>query len=100
MTRKEYSQGSIQIAFGYDSITGYFISVYDARLQVNKEDGTDFDDIRYAISPDGSGAYLAAHTGSQGIGKRVSHSAMEKLWESYEVGDEGMRLLAEKRGSL
>lgn len=100
MVRNECSHGNIQVAFGHDKFTGYFISVYDTRLQGDEDDGSDFDDIRYAISADGCGAYLEAHTGSQRIGRRVIYGTMQKLWRSYEVGEEGMALLAKGRGSV
>ncbi|KAI9834715.1 MAG: hypothetical protein M1826_000118 [Phylliscum demangeonii] len=81
MVRHEFSQGSIRIAFGLDHITGYFISVYDERLAINKAEGGDFDEIRKGISLSGDGAYLNAHTGPVGFGKQVTR------------GEEGMRLL-------
>jgi hypothetical protein len=100
MVRHEHHQGSIRIAFGHDETSGYFISVYDTRLEVNEETGDDFEEICYDISASGTGAYLTAHTGTIGFGKRVSYDTMKKLWRSYEVGETGMELLAEKRGSL
>lgn len=51
MVRHEYVQENIRVAVGHDEAIGYFISVYDKRLEVNVETGDDFDDICYGVAP-------------------------------------------------
>ncbi|KAK6414287.1 hypothetical protein LTR95_017758, partial [Oleoguttula sp. CCFEE 5521] len=72
MSRQEITQGQIRVAFGHNDSTGFYISVYDSRLEVNEEDGTVFDALRYAIAEDGTGAYVNAHTGLEGFGNHVT----------------------------
>lgn len=62
MTRKQIDQGHIRVALGHDDMTGFLISVYDTRLEVNEEFGSDFDDLRYAVAQDGTDAYISAYT--------------------------------------
>ena len=83
--------------YGHDHVTGYFFNVSDERLVVSKETGDDFDTVRYKVSPDGGGTYFSVQTAKMGLGTRVSYQTMEKLWRLYEVGDAGLKLLAEKR---
>jgi hypothetical protein len=45
MVRRKYHQDNICIAVGHDEFTGYFISVYDKRLEVNDETNDDFDSV-------------------------------------------------------
>jgi hypothetical protein len=100
MVRHEYVQGNIRVAVGHDEATGYFISVYDKRLEVNVETGDDFDDIRYGVAPDGTGCYLSAHTGTLGLGECISLGAMEKLWRLYGVDQSDIDLLHKSLPSL
>ncbi|KAJ5544141.1 hypothetical protein N7494_005420 [Penicillium frequentans] len=100
MVRHEYQEGSIRIAVGHDENTGYFISVYDKRLEVNVETHDDFDVLRYDVARDGTGCYLNAHTGSHGFGKQISLGAMEKIWRLYIIDQSAMDLLRENLTSL
>jgi hypothetical protein len=99
MVRREYHQDNIRIAVGHDELTGYFISVYDKRLEVNVETNDDFDSVCYGVAMDGTGCYLNAHTGSSGFGNRVSLSAMERLWRLYGVEQSDLDLLHQSRPS-
>lgn len=78
------------MAFGHDHVTGYFISVHDSRLEVNEEDGSDFEEFRYAIANDGTGVYVNAHTGPQGFGKSVTVETMKKLWKLYVANEDDL----------
>ncbi|KAB8268622.1 hypothetical protein BDV30DRAFT_243179 [Aspergillus minisclerotigenes] len=87
-------QDNIDVHFGFDVNMGYFLIVYDMRLAAYIPDGTEFDDVRYAVSADGTGAYFTAYTGTHRQGRRVSVETMRKLWRAYGVYEEGMRGLA------
>jgi hypothetical protein len=100
MVRREYHQDNICIAVGHDEFTGYFISVYDKRLEVNDETNDDFDSVCYGVAMDGTGCYLNAHTGSNGFGKRISLGAMERLWRLYGVDQSDLDLLRQSRPSV
>ncbi|KAB8204863.1 hypothetical protein BDV34DRAFT_226098 [Aspergillus parasiticus] len=84
-------QDNIDVHFGFDANMGYFLIVYDMRLAAYIPDGTEFDDVRYAVSADGTGAYFTAYTGTHRQGRRVSVETMRKLWRAYGVYEEGMR---------
>ncbi|KAE8131637.1 hypothetical protein BDV38DRAFT_290009 [Aspergillus pseudotamarii] len=84
-------QDNIDVHFGFDVGMGYFLIVYDMRLAAYIPDGTEFDDVRYAVSADGTGAYFTAYTGTHRQGQRVSVDTMRKLWRAYGVYEEGMR---------
>ncbi|KAB8263495.1 hypothetical protein BDV32DRAFT_146313 [Aspergillus pseudonomiae] len=84
-------QGDIDVHFGFDANMGYFLIVYDMRLAAYIPDRTEFDDVRYAVSADGTGAYFTAYTGTHRQGRRVSVETMRKLWKAYGVYEEGNR---------
>ncbi|OOO09292.1 hypothetical protein OAory_01105880 [Aspergillus oryzae] len=71
-------QDNIDVHFGFDVNMGYFLIVYDMRLAAYIPDGTEFDDVRYAVSADGTGAYFTAYTGTHRQGRRVSVETMRE----------------------
>ncbi|KAE8352334.1 hypothetical protein BDV28DRAFT_157978 [Aspergillus coremiiformis] len=84
-------EGQIDVHFGFDVNMGYFIIVYDMRLAAYIPDGTEFDDVRFAICPEGTGAYFTAYTGTNRQGRCVGLDTMRKLWKAYGVYEEGVR---------
>ncbi|PYI01869.1 hypothetical protein BO78DRAFT_401001 [Aspergillus sclerotiicarbonarius CBS 121057] len=83
MVRHEYGQGRWAVAVGHDQATGYFIGVYDRRLDIEDSTGDDFECLAYSIAPDGTGCYLNAYTGRFGMGQKVGLRTMERLWRMY-----------------
>lgn len=100
MPRSELSQGDLLVAFGHDHFTAYFLSVYDLRLRYNEDNSDELNTLGEDISPDGSGRYLNAHTGSDGFGSRVSIATMRDLWARYHVPSEGLEMLSEGRQDM
>lgn len=94
--RTELKQGLITIAYGADTVTGYFISVTDERLKATgtgSEDNLELDMLRESVDTvgDGGGTYLNAHTGKFGFGTRVSVKTMKKLWVLYGADVSGIK---------
>jgi len=100
MPHFELSQGDLLVAFGHDHISGYFLSVYDLRLQYSADNTDELNTLGEQISPDGSGCYLSVHTGSRGIGPRVNIATMRDLWTRYRVSPEGSHMLSEGLSSV
>lgn len=100
MVRYENEQGRITVGFGHDEAVGYFISVYDTRLEVYENASEEFRKIGEGVSRDGTGCYLSKYTGRMGIGERVSYEMMVRLWRMYQVGEVGMKLIEERRPSF
>ncbi|KAE8378861.1 hypothetical protein BDV26DRAFT_291840 [Aspergillus bertholletiae] len=90
VTWTEY-QGEIKIQFGFDVNMGYFIIIYDMRLAAHSSDGTEFDDVCYAVSEDGTGANFSAYTKTSTQGHHVGVDTMRKLWRAYSVYEKGKR---------
>ncbi|KAB8231462.1 hypothetical protein BDV23DRAFT_182187 [Aspergillus alliaceus] len=85
---------NIDVHFGFEVDKGYFIIVYDMRLAAYLPDGSEFDDVRFAVCADGTGAYFTAYTGTCRQGRCVSVDTMRKLWKAYGVYEEGLRGLS------
>lgn len=93
--RTEMQQGQIQIVYGHDHVTGFFLAVYDARLAWSGNNSSELNAICDTIAESGSGCYLHAHTGAIGFGPRVSIATMRELWIKYGVSEEGLKMLSE-----
>ncbi|GAB7342579.1 hypothetical protein MBLNU457_g0755t1 [Dothideomycetes sp. NU457] len=93
--RTEMQQGEIQIAYGRDRATGFFLAVYDARLAWSLHNSAALNAICNGIAESGSGCYLHAHTGHIGFGPRVSIVTMKELWRKYGVSEEMLKMLSD-----
>lgn len=100
MTRTEFYQGAIRIAFGLEHATGYFLSVTDTRLQRYSGDGEAFNRPCGDISAAGKGIYLQVHTGILGFAStRVDMACMKELWRLYGVSEDRIKELDEAKAS-
>ncbi|KAL1748251.1 hypothetical protein HDZ31DRAFT_60446 [Schizophyllum fasciatum] len=84
MVRCELSQGILLIAYGDDDAAGYFLSVYDNRLEWHEDASDEINEVCEDVDPSGSGAYLSLTTGL-GIGKHVSKDTLAIFWRRYGV---------------
>ena len=85
MVRFEIEEGKITIAYGEDRLTGYFLSVGDARLW-DSADATDEANSVALETTHGAG-YFELHTAQTGFGKRVKLETLLYFWERYGVPD-------------
>jgi hypothetical protein len=76
----------IRVAYGHDEFTGFFISVYDARLKWDPNNDEALNGLLESLYiGDGGGSYFDAHTGPGGFGKKIDVKVMARLWEKYGV---------------
>jgi hypothetical protein len=87
MTRLELpSNAHITVGYGYDEFSGFFISVYDDRLEWKPENDEAYNTLCQSLYiGDGGGSYFDAHTGIGGFGIKVELKVMARLWEKYGV---------------
>lgn len=77
------------IVFGHTKDHGYFLTTFNTPQDVEG---------KLDINPSEVGTMRSnVYTGKVGSGKRISYAEMEKLWRWHWVGEEGMKLIAEKR---
>lgn len=77
----------INIAYGYDAITGVFLSVCDDRLKYNRNLSDEINNVFQNCGvlglSSGDGAYLDLHTGDVGFGIKASWSVMNEYLKRY-----------------
>lgn len=95
--RREYKQDAITVIIGYGDGPGYFMSVYDTRLQINVETEKDFDTACYSIDIDGLGGYFNVYTRVMGWGTKIGLEAMERFWRLYGIKQSDIDVLLEDR---
>lgn len=97
MVRYTIDGTPIHIAYGYDHMTGTFLSVYDDRLKydVNASDEINnvFEKCGVSGLESGDGAFLDFHTGSFGMGIKVSWPVMSEYLKRYGVPQNHIREL-------
>jgi hypothetical protein len=72
MVRYEIDNYPIKICYGHDQVTGFFLSVYDARLKWNADASKEVNDVTEKVGVrDGGGSYFDLHTGHGGFGFKV-----------------------------
>ena len=86
-SRYEIKQGPIQVAYGWDCMNGYFLSVFDQRLECKSEGSKEANKISEKIGVgDGGGSYFDLHTGQNGYGFKVNNETLADfcyaLWSS------------------
>ncbi|KIM78598.1 hypothetical protein PILCRDRAFT_11064 [Piloderma croceum F 1598] len=91
MGRYNIQQGAIEIAYGWDHVTGYFISVVAKRLSWSENSTSEVNAVVEAISADGGGSYLDLHTGSFGFGQKVNTATILSLWDAYGAAAEHVK---------
>ncbi len=93
--RKIKYQGIFEIAFGFDKLNGFFLSVFDPVMKYNKNYSKNLKEISKCIDMvgDGDGCYLSLHTGDMGFGKKDDIKDMKILWEKYEIQKEYIDLI-------
>ncbi|RJE27491.1 hypothetical protein PHISCL_00225 [Aspergillus sclerotialis] len=95
--RREYKQGPITVVIGYGDGPGYFMSVYDTRLQINIETEKYFDSACFSVDIDGLGGYFNVYTGVMGWGTKVNLEAMDRFWRLYGIEQSDIDVLLENR---
>jgi len=78
-------QGAIEIAYGWDPVTGYFLSVIDQRLAWSANGSDAVNDVTEKVNPDGGGGYFDLHTAAIGFGHKVDRSTLVYFLEKYGV---------------
>ncbi|GBE78626.1 hypothetical protein BKA93DRAFT_203494 [Sparassis latifolia] len=92
MGRHVIEQGAIEIAYGTDHATGYFLSVVDARLAWS-EDATDaVNAVAEGLCAHGGGSYFDLHTGPGGFGRKVDVATLMTFWQRYGVPAQHVQL--------
>ncbi|KAF9945752.1 hypothetical protein BGZ70_003638, partial [Mortierella alpina] len=84
MVRHVKYEGHIYIAWGYDEIIGYFLSIHDTRLESETDATSEVNKICSHVSGTGSGAYLHLTT-AFGIGETVTQATMFTFMERYGI---------------
>lgn len=97
MVRYTIEGSPIHIAYGYDELTGVFLSVYDNRLKydpnASDEINNVFEKCEVSGLKSGDGCYLDFHTGSAGFGTKVSWQVMSEYLKRYGVSYDRIREL-------
>lgn len=84
--RREIKKGYIKVAYGYDDITGHFLSVYDTRLQFQHDAPAEANKIANQVDEkQGFAGYFELHTGMGGFGFHTSVDTMVYYWTLYGV---------------
>ncbi|KAK0463030.1 uncharacterized protein EV420DRAFT_1151037 [Desarmillaria tabescens] len=97
MTRYTIEQGDIEIAYGTDRATGYFLAVVDKRLMW-KTSADAANEVAKKIDAGGNGSYLDLHTGESGFGFRVSKEVIAEFMQRYGVPEEKLKLVRAGKG--
>lgn len=89
MVRHTIAGSPINIGYGYDHITGVFLSVYDNRLKYDRNATDEINNVFqncnvFGLSS-GDGAYLDLHTGENGFGIKCSWVVMSEYFKRYGV---------------
>ena len=84
------TEGSpISIAYGLDEYHGFFLSVYDARLEYQaKESNDEVNKIALSVGlGEGDGSYFELHTEPRGFGNRVALETLAVFLRRYGVSE-------------
>jgi hypothetical protein len=82
--RFEIKSDHITFAYGWDKCNGYFISVFDKRLEWKEGASDEVNSITVKIGVmDGGGSYFDLHTGSNGYGFEVSQATLAEYMRRY-----------------
>lgn len=96
MVRYTLDQGPIQVAYGFDHVTGHFLSVVDERLIYQPDAPDDVNDLVNGLwLGDGGGGFFDVQTNSMGFGKQVSLTVILTLWKRYGVPEAHIKLAKE-----
>ncbi|KAJ7598139.1 hypothetical protein C8J56DRAFT_848140 [Mycena floridula] len=97
MTRFTIIQGAIEVSYGLDDITGYFLSVVDTRLSWDDSATTPVvkksNEIREKIAADGGGSYFELQTGRMGLGHQVDREVIAGFMKQYGVPEAHVTLV-------
>ncbi|KAK0497844.1 hypothetical protein EDD18DRAFT_1159725 [Armillaria luteobubalina] len=93
MTRYTIEQGNIEIAYGSDKATGYFLAVVDKRLMWEKNASKAVNGIVEKVDGGGNGSYFDLHTGLGGFGSRVSKEVIAEFMQRYGVPEDKLKLV-------
>ncbi|KAE9404189.1 hypothetical protein BT96DRAFT_917126 [Gymnopus androsaceus JB14] len=86
MGRVVINQGSLNIAYGSDHATGYFLSVSDTRLQHRSGAPAEVNEIAGLVEEkQGYGGYFDLHTGPVGFGFKATLETLVYYWGVYGV---------------
>lgn len=89
MVRYTIDGSPINIAYGYESATGVFLTVYDNRLKFNADAPAEvnsvFDNSNQSGLQSGDGAYVELRTGESGAGIKTSWAVMSEYLKRYRV---------------
>lgn len=76
----------ISVAYGYDGVTGVFLSVTDKRLAYNPDSSKKVNAVTESVGVgDGGGSYFSLHTGTHGFGTKVDDETMATFLKRYGV---------------
>ncbi|PBK92476.1 hypothetical protein ARMGADRAFT_1013084 [Armillaria gallica] len=93
MTRYTIKQGDIEIAYGTDHVTGYFLSVVDQRLRWKEGASEAVNDTVEKLDALGLG-YFNLHTGALGgFGFLVSKDVIAEFMQRYGVPEDKLKLV-------
>ncbi|KAF8658385.1 hypothetical protein AX16_001994 [Volvariella volvacea WC 439] len=98
MVRHEIKQGPIKVGYGHDELTGYFLSVFDNRLEWEEENSAAVNAIAEKVDPEGSGIYFDLHTGQIGFGHKVDIDTLVHFWKAYGVPDGHIQKAKHRQG--
>ncbi|KAK0189840.1 hypothetical protein F5146DRAFT_1052855 [Armillaria mellea] len=93
MTRYTIEEGSIEIAYGTDHVTGYFLAVVDKRLKWQQSASKAVNSIAQKVEAGGNGSYFDLHTGPGGFGSRVSKEVIAEFMQRYGVPEDILKLV-------
>lgn len=89
MVRYTIEGSPINVAYGYDDVTGVFLSVYDRRLKYDANASAEVNNVFQNCGvlglESGDGAYLDLHTGETGFGIKVSWPVMSEYFKRFGV---------------
>lgn len=96
MVRYTIEGSPIHIAYGYDKMTGVFLSVYDDRLKYDPNASDEINNFLENSSPvsglmSGDGSYFDLHTGQFGLGMKASWPVMSEYLKRYGVPQDRIR---------
>lgn len=81
--------GENHVTYGFDNLSGVYLSVKDRRLEWTRGQSNAVKKIVHSVGVgDGSGSYFDIHTGRKGYGTRVGMDTMADFLKRYGVSDE------------
>lgn len=92
MGRHELKDGHIGIAYGWDHVTGYFLTVLDNRISYQNNMPDTILKVVEKFDAEQSGRYVDMHTGPVGYGHRVDVATMMYFWRQYGAKEEHVKL--------